>query len=108
MRPTAPDTELLLPPRRVVRALRMPPPTLGTMRNRGQLAALLGPPKANGYMQFTMAGYLALACYRAFTDLRIEPPKELPPSAFLQFTSLWLRTRGTARPVHEMVCRWYG
>jgi hypothetical protein len=107
---TAPPADAdLLPPRRVRRALGdMPGPSLATMRHRGQLDGLLGPSDERGHTRFTMQGFLALACYRAFTELRIEPPRELPPSAFLQYASLWLRTRGTARPVREAVFRWYG
>jgi hypothetical protein len=78
------------------------------MKYRGLLTELLGPSDANGYTRFTMAGFLALACYRSFHELKLDPPHELPPSAFLQFVNLWQRTRGTERPVRECVFRWYG
>src|SRR4051794_29129161 len=101
MSPTPADADLL-PPRRVLRALDIPTPTYSTMKQRGLLAGLLGAPDASGYSRFTLQGALALAAFRAFTELRMEPPRELrSPAAFVQYASLWLRTRGTDKPVRE-------
>jgi hypothetical protein len=104
---SAGNTDLLLPPRRVLRALNMPTPSYQTLRQRGQLEGFFGQPTAGGYSRFTMTGFLALAAYRALTELKIEIP-EMPPAAFLQYADLWLRTRGTGKPVREAVLRWYG
>src|SRR3712207_5208236 len=102
------EADLLLPPRRVQRALKLPNATYATLRQRGLLDGLLGPSDERGHSRFTLQGALALACYRAFSEWRIEPPRQLPPSAFVQFAGLWLRTRGSDRPVREAAFRWYG
>jgi hypothetical protein len=83
-------------------------PSYQSLYRRGQLGdAFFGPSTPHGTRQFTRRGVLALAAYRALTERGVEVA-ELSPDTFVRWVGLWKRTRGTAKPVRQLIIRYYG
>jgi hypothetical protein len=104
----SPDASDLLPPRLALPASGMSVPSYQTLFQRKLLTGeFFGHIGKRGRRMLTHRGMLALSAYRVLTAHRVEIG-ELPPAAFLRWAELWMRTRDSAKPVHELWVRFYG
>ncbi len=104
----SPDATDLLPPKIGLAAAATPDPAYRSLLHRDQLpGGFFGRRVGEPRRLLTRRGVLALAAYRVLAAQGINLG-ELPPDAFLRWADLWLHTRGTDKPVRELVVRFYG
>jgi hypothetical protein len=108
---STPDAIDLLPSRIAsglgLAASGTPVPSYQTLHRRGMLPGDFYSHIEKGRRLLSRQGFLALAGYRAVVGNGVEIG-ELPPAAFLRWAELWMRTRGSAKPVRELWVRYYG